>query len=287
VAIYQASQSVYDLFDKAAVLYEGQQIYFGPADMAKDYFERQGWYCPPRQTTGDFLTAVTNPTERQAKKGMEDKIPRTPADFVKCWRESQDYKKLLEEINDFEQEYPINEHATLAQLREQKNYIQAKHVRPKSPYLVSISMQVRLNIRRAYQRIWGDFASTGTQAGLNVVMALIVGSIYYGHSEGTSSFGGRGSVLFLAVLFNALTSIGEISGLYAQRPVVEKHKAYAFYHPATEAIAGVVADIPVKFLQAVVFNIVLYFLAGLRYTPGQFFLFFCKSMLFTTRANGR
>ena len=43
VAIYQASQSVYDCFDKAAVLYEGRQIYFGPANEAKDFFERQGW----------------------------------------------------------------------------------------------------------------------------------------------------------------------------------------------------------------------------------------------------
>lgn len=276
VAIYQASQSVYDTFDKAAVLYEGRQIYFGPADKAKAYFERQGWYCPPRQTAGDFLTAVTNPSERQARKGMENKVPRTPEDFEKYWRDSQEYKDLLEEIKDFEEEYPMNEHGTLEQLRAQKRFIQAKRARPKSPYLLSVAMQVGLNTKRAYQRIWGDFASTATQAMLNIVMALIVGSIFYGHSNGTSSFSASGSVLFLAILFNALTSVGEISGLYAQRPIVEKHKTYAFYHPATEAIAGVVADIPVKFLQAVVFNIVLYFLAGLRYTPGQFFLFFCN-----------
>jgi ATP-binding cassette subfamily G (WHITE) protein 2 (PDR) len=279
VAIYQASQSVYDQFDKAAVLYEGRQIYFGPADMAKAYFDRQGWYNPPRQTTGDFLTAVTNPSERQAKKGMENKVPRTPEEFEKYWRDSQEYKNLLKEIAEFEKEYPLDEHTTLNQLREQKNFIQAKHARPKSPYLLSVPMQVKLNTRRAYQRIWGDFASTATQAGLNVFIALIVGSIYFGHSQGSSSFQGRGAVLFLAILFNALTSIGEISGLYAQRPVVEKHNSYAFYHPATEAIAGIVADIPVKALQAVVFNIVLYFLAELRYTPGQFFLFFSKSSL--------
>jgi ATP-binding cassette subfamily G (WHITE) protein 2 (PDR) len=82
-------------------------------------------------------------------------------------------------------------------------------------------------------------------------------------------------------LSSALTSIGEISSLYSQRPVVEKHNSYAFYHPATEAIAGIVADIPVKFIQAVVFNIVLYFLGQLRYTPGQFFLFFLVTYIAT------
>lgn len=281
VAIYQASQSVYDCFDKAAVLYEGRQIYFGPANKARSFFERQGWYCPPRQTTGDFLTAVTNPSERQPIKGYQNKVPRTPEDFEKYWRDSPEYHALLKEIKDFEEENPVGEHTTLHEFRQKKNYIQAKHARPKSPYLISIPMQVKLNTARAYQRIWGDFASTATQAGLNLFIALIVGSIYFGHSEGTGSFQGRGSVLFLAVLFNALTSLGEISGLYSQRPVVEKHNSYAFYHPATEAIAGIVADIPVKFLQATVFNIVLYFLAQLRYTPGQFFLYFLITYITT------
>ncbi|KAH7379502.1 ABC multidrug transporter-like protein [Pyrenochaeta sp. MPI-SDFR-AT-0127] len=281
VAIYQASQSVYDCFDKAAVLYEGRQIYFGPASHAKEFFTRQGWHSPPRQTTGDFLTAVTNPLERKPREGMENKVPRTPEEFEKYWRDSPEYQSLMQEIKDFEEENPANENGTLEQLRQQKNHVQAKHARPKSPYLISVPMQVKLNTKRAYQRIWGDFASTATQAGLNLFMALIVGSIYFGHSEGSSSFQGRGAVIFLAILFNALSSIGEISGLYSQRPIVEKHNSYAFYHPATEAIAGIVADIPVKLLSATVFNIVLYFLAQLRYTPGQFFLFFVVTYMAT------
>src|SRR6201996_3616405 len=35
VSIYQAPQSVYDMFDKAVVLYEGRQIFFGRADAAR------------------------------------------------------------------------------------------------------------------------------------------------------------------------------------------------------------------------------------------------------------
>lgn len=46
VAIYQASQQIYDQFDKAVVLYEGRQIYFGPCDLAKQYFVDMGWECP-------------------------------------------------------------------------------------------------------------------------------------------------------------------------------------------------------------------------------------------------
>jgi ABC-type multidrug transport system ATPase subunit len=61
VAIYQAGERVYDVFDKVTVLYEGYQIYFGRAVHAKQYFIDQGWDCLERQTTADFLTAVTGP----------------------------------------------------------------------------------------------------------------------------------------------------------------------------------------------------------------------------------
>ena len=39
-------------------------------------------------------------------------------------------------------------------------------------------------------------------------------------------------------------------------------------------MAGVVSDIPIKFVIAIVFNIILYFLAGLRAEPSQFFIYF-------------
>lgn len=81
-------------------------------------------------------------------------------------------------------------------------------------------------------------------------------------------------MLFFAVLLSALQAIVEINTLYAQRPIVAKHKSYAFYHPFAEALAGLVADLPIKFARAVVFNIILYFLSGLRRQAGPFFIFF-------------
>lgn len=223
MAIYQASQSIYDIFDKATVLYEGRQIFFGPAEEARPFFERQGWYCPPRQTTGDFLTSVTNPSERRAREGMENKVPRTPDDFERYWRESPEYQNLQKEIQEYEQNHPLNgQNESLTRLREQKNVAQAKRVRPESPFLISVPMQIKLNTKRAYQRIRGDIAATATQACLNVVMSLIVGSIFFGNANDSAGFFAKGSVLFLAILFNALTAIGEINSLYAQRPIVEK-----------------------------------------------------------------
>ena len=68
VSIYQAGESLYDLFDKVAVISEGKMVYFGPADRARGYFIDMGYEPANRQTTADFLVAgafvVIIPRER-------------------------------------------------------------------------------------------------------------------------------------------------------------------------------------------------------------------------------
>ena len=90
-----------------AVLYEGRQIYFGKTTEAKKFFTDMGFVCPPRQTTADFLTSLTNPDERVVAPGYETMIPRTPDEFAKRWGGSQHHMRLLEEIESFEEAYPL------------------------------------------------------------------------------------------------------------------------------------------------------------------------------------
>lgn len=191
VAIYQASQAIFDEFDKAVVLYEGRQIYYGLASEAKQYFLDMGYECPPRQTTGDFLTSVTNPLERKAREEYKDRVPHTPSEFEKYWKESQAYKDLLDEIEQHEKEFPIGGH-TLQEFQESRRGMQAKHVRPESPYTVTIPMQVKYCTQRAYQRLLGDKTSTITTIVGQIVMSLIIGSIFYGTDETTASFNAKG-----------------------------------------------------------------------------------------------
>lgn len=57
VSIYQAGESLYELFDKVCVIYEGKMVYFGPANKAREYFIEMGYEPANRQTTADFLVA--------------------------------------------------------------------------------------------------------------------------------------------------------------------------------------------------------------------------------------
>ncbi|OQD90039.1 hypothetical protein PENANT_c002G09456 [Penicillium antarcticum] len=285
VATYQASQAIYDVFDKVLVLYEGRQIYYGSCTEAEKYFTSMGWVNPPRQTTGDFLTSITNPQERKARSDMEDRVPRTPQEFEQYWKRSPEYTALLKEISQYEAEYPLGGCGE-RDLAAAKHSQQAKHVRPQSPYIISIPMQLKLCTKRAYQRIWNDKASTLTLLVGRIVVSLIVGSIFFNTPNATAGFFAKGSVLFFAVLLNALISVTEINSLYDQRSIVEKQASYAFVHPFAEALGGMIADFPIKLISAAVFNVVLYFLGDLRYTASQFFIFFLFSFLATMIMSG-
>jgi ATP-binding cassette, subfamily G (WHITE), member 2, PDR len=120
-------------------LYEGRQIYFGNIHEAKKFFVDLGFHCPGRQTTADFLTSLTNPAERQVRPGYEFKVPRTPDEFVKVWKESADRKKLLEDMDQFDKEFPAGGEQ-LENFRVSRKSAQAKGMRAKSPYTISYAL---------------------------------------------------------------------------------------------------------------------------------------------------
>ncbi|KAJ5676892.1 ABC multidrug transporter C [Penicillium maclennaniae] len=280
VAIYQASQSAYDVFDKVTVLYEGRQIYFGRTEDAKGFFTNMGFVCPERQTTADFLTSLTSPAERIVKPGFESRAPRTPDEFAAAWRNSDAYKQLRREIDEYDQAYPIGGES-LQKFIESRKAMQSKGTRVRSPYTLSVIEQINLCMNRGFQRLKGDASLTLSQLIGNFIMALIIGSVFFNLQDTTESFYSRGALLFFAVLLNAFSSALEILTLYAQRPIVEKQARYAMYHPFTEAVASMLCDMPYKLLNAVTFNVTLYFMTNLRRTPGAFFTFLLFSFVTT------
>ncbi|KAF2814193.1 ATP-binding cassette transporter [Mytilinidion resinicola] len=272
VAIYQASQAIYDIFDKATVLYEGRQIYFGRASEAKQYFIDMGWECPARQTTGDFLTSVTNPDERLARPGYDARVPRTPEEFERYWLESEAFQTCQKEIEAYKKAFP-SEGPAVKEFQNTHRAEQVRHTLPRSPYLISTSMQIKECTIRAYQRMAGDMTSTVVHSFVQIIMAPIIASMFFNSSNTTAGLLPKGSVIFFSVMLNTLISVLDINRLYDLRPIVEKQASYAFYHPFAEGLASTLADIPIRFVSAAIFNIILYFMTGLRREPSQFFIF--------------
>ncbi|KAL3457147.1 ABC-2 type transporter-domain-containing protein [Aspergillus heterothallicus] len=276
VAIYQAPQAAYELFDKVTVLYEGKQIYFGPANEAKEYFIRMGFICPEAQTAPDFLTSMSSPVERVIAPGFENLVPRTSDDFAKRWRESPERQALLAQISQYNEEHPF--HASdLDRFSSSRQAEKSTKQRHNSPYTLSYWGQIRTCLWRDFKRLKNDPSVTLAMLILNFFEALIIASVFYNLPQDTSSFFKRGALLFMMVLLNAFSSMLEILTLYEKRTIVEKHNRYALYHPSAEAISSMIMDMPYKILNSTLTNLTLYFMGNLRREPGAFFFMFLIS----------
>lgn len=107
VTLYQAGESIYELFDKVLVLDQGHQVFYGPPSQARAYFEKLGYNALPRQTSADYLTGCTDVNERQFASGRSaNDVPSTPEDLEQAYIDSpfyadndealQKYKVLME-----------------------------------------------------------------------------------------------------------------------------------------------------------------------------------------------
>ncbi|KAF4626684.1 hypothetical protein G7Y89_g11471 [Cudoniella acicularis] len=272
VTLYQASQGMYEMFDKVILLYEGHQIFFGHVKEAKEYFVKIGFVCPERSTTGDFLTSITNPTARIAQLGSKAWSLRSPQDFSDIWRLSSERKRLLQEIKDYESNFLIQS-SQLESFRAIRRSQRSLHTRQGSPYTVSFAKQIHLCFVRGLQRLGNNLETPVSAIGGNTILSIILGSMFYNMPETTDSFFGRSVLLFFTILLNAFLGAFEGVGLWETRPVVEKHYHLALYHPTVESISSMICDLPNKILLTFGFNIPFYFLANLRKTPSAFFVF--------------
>ncbi|KAF9891934.1 hypothetical protein FE257_002897 [Aspergillus nanangensis] len=278
VAIYQAPQSAYELFDKVIVLYEGHQIFFGSSYDAKAYFEGLGFDCPEAQTTPDFLTSMTSPSERVFRPGFESLAPRTAAEFAQRWRDSPERQRLLEQIREYIVEHPFD-NADLRQFAQGRKSEKSKKQRDRSPYTLSYWRQITVCMWRECQRLKHDPYVTLFMLILNLIQNLIIASVFYNLPNDTSSFFRRGALMFMMILMSAFSSILEIMSLYDERPIVEKHNRYTLYHPSAASIASMIMSMPYKLVNLVLTNLLVYFMGNLRREPGAFFFYLLMSFM--------
>ena len=263
IALYQAGETLYELFDKVVLIEEGKCLYYGSTEEAAAYFEELGFERPPRWTTADFLTSVSDPHERQIRKGFENRVPRSAEQFEQAFRKSQAFEKNLTDIQNLETEGE--------ELRRERLAKESKERKEKN-YTLPFYKQVTACTNRQFRIMVGDRQSLFGKWGGILFQSLIVGSLFFNLPKTSTGVFPRGGTLFFVLLFNALLALAELTAAFSSRPILLKHKSFSFYRPAAYAIAQTVVDAPLVLVQVFLFDIIVYFMAGLARTASQFFI---------------
>ncbi|KAA1475296.1 pleiotropic drug resistance ABC transporter [Dentipellis sp. KUC8613] len=276
VSIYQAGEQIYDLFDKVCVIYEGRMAYFGPANRARQYFIDMGFQPAPRQTTADFVVAVTDPKARVARQGFEQSVPRTAAEFAERFLQSDIAKLNRQDMDAYRAECVGKSQRELA-FKESAHAERARMMNKASPYTVSLPMQAKAALIRRVQILKGNYMLEAAQCMAFAVMSTVVGTMFLKTPTETSAYYSRGGVLFFALLFSIISAMAELPSLFAQRPIVARQHGSALYRPFIDAVARSLVDFPILAITMSIFSIILYFVVGLQRSAAQFFIF----LLFT------
>lgn len=283
VTLYQAGEGIYEVMDKVLVIDQGRQIFSGPAHRAKQYFLELGFECPERQTTADFLTAVTDPVERRIRPGFENKVPRTPEEREAAFRASQDFQDLLQDVTLYKQSLKQTDYEDTKRFEGAVQKSKSKYVSDKSPYTIPFHHQVISCFKREAWLLLADRTGLWTKIFITVSCAFIVGSLLYDIPTQTNGLFARGSTVFFAVIFLGWLQLAELMKAVSGRTVVNRHGDYAFYRPSAVSLARVLLDFPSIFAQTVLFGLPMYFMAGLDVDAGKFWIFmlFVFTMTFT------
>ena len=154
-----------------------------------------------------------------------DTSPKSPDDFAQIWNSSPEREKLSKIISHHEAAFPLVSKDIQNLQNTPKDSRLALQPRL-SPYKVSYHEQVRLCITRSFQRLLNDLSPPISAIAGNAIVSIILGSMFYNMPDDTSSFFGRGVLLFFTILTNTFLAAFEGVQLWDQRPIVEKHFQY-------------------------------------------------------------
>lgn len=268
--LYQAGNGIFEQFDKVLVLDEGKQIFYGPRKEARPFMEQLGFLCDPSANVADFLTGVTVPSERAIHPGFEASFPRSADAVRERYEQSNIHQRMQLEYTFPESEYTKS---STEDFKQSVATEKSRHLPKNSEFTVPLGKQISTAVMRQYQILWGDRATFIIKQAFTIVLALMTGSLFYNTPDTSSGIFGKGGTLFISVLTFGLMALSEVTDSFSGRPVLAKHKEFAFYHPAAFCLAQITADIPIIASQVTTFSLIVYFMVGLKQNAGAFFTY--------------
>ncbi|TFK26768.1 ABC-transporter [Coprinopsis marcescibilis] len=273
VTLYQASESIYQLFDKVLLIDGGRQVFYGSPSEARAYFEGLGYNPLPRQTTADYLTGCTDPNERQFAPGRSSNdTPSTPADLETSYLQSRfgvETNKAAQEHKRFMESEKSDQEAFRAAVAADKK----RGVSSRSPYTLGFSGQVWALTKRQFQTRLQDDFQLKTGYFFTLVLALLIGGSFFQLPLSSNGAFTRGALIFTALMVTCLDAFAELPTQMVGRPIVRKQTDYSMYRASAISLANLLADMPFSASRVLMYNIIVYFMAGLHRSAGAFFTF--------------
>ncbi|UZJ55591.1 hypothetical protein CBS101457_004911 [Exobasidium rhododendri] len=273
VSLYQASESIWEQFDKVLVVDDGRCVYYGPRSEARAYFRSLGFGDRPRQTSADYVTGMTDKYERLFQEGRDEtNVPCTPEELEAAYQKSDIYKRVLAEKEVYDASVGNEEKHREEEFRQAVKEEKHKGLSKKSQYTVPYWSQVYALFLRNMQMKLGDKFDIFMSFATSIILALLIGGLFFDLPTTSAGVFTRGGALFIMLLFNSLVAFAELPTQMMGRPILARQAGFAFFSPSALTVAQLFADMPFGLPRSTIFVIIVYFMAGLHRSAAAFFV---------------
>ncbi|XP_019358066.1 PREDICTED: ATP-binding cassette sub-family G member 2-like [Gavialis gangeticus] len=288
-SIHQPRYSIFKLFDSLTLLALGKVLYHGPAQQALEYFRSVGYECEPFNNPADFFLDVINGDSTAVAASKSDcRITDHGETQTGINGENEVAEENVDRnvVDTLHQEYLnsslyCNMRDTLEKMelslgnkkRKLRQVNQITYANGFFTQLCWVSKRTLKNLTRNPQ-------ASVAQIAVTLVLALIVGAIFFGVKLDRSGIQNRVGSLFFVTTNQCFSSVSAIELFIRDKKLFVHQYTSGYYRVSAYFLALMIGDLmPMRTVPAIIFSCISYWMIGYQAVAGRFFFFMLTLML--------
>ncbi|KAF9666811.1 hypothetical protein SADUNF_Sadunf16G0267300 [Salix dunnii] len=247
MTIHQPSSRLFYMFDKVLLLSEGYSLYFGERSQVMDYFSSIGYAPAVPMNPADFLLDLANGVSSSTE------APGTVKQNLVSAYKNNLANKLKSEVQEIDD--PSQDGLNDMQV---------------SRWATTWWQQFYVLLIRGVKERKHDSLS-----GLKIVQVLVVAflsGLLWWQSDASNIQDQMGLLFFYSGFWGFFPLFQAIFTFPQERRMLGKERSSGMYRLSSYFMSRIVSDLPMELVLPTIFLTITYWMAGLKATPGNFFL---------------
>ncbi|NXQ12306.1 ABCG2 protein, partial [Peucedramus taeniatus] len=275
-SIHQPRYSIFKLFDSLTLLASGKVLYHGPAKHALEYFSSIGYECEPFNNPADFFLDVINgdstavaaskEDHRPVDTGKEDNVDSNVVDVLhQKYLSSSLYQNTKEALGKVE----------LGRGSKQRLSKQEHEITYANGFFTQLYWVSKRSLKNLIRNPQASIAQVVT-----VILALVVGAIFFGVKLDRSGIQNRVGSLFFVTTNQCFSSVSAIELFIRDKKLFVHQYTSGYYRVSAYFLALMIGDLlPMRTTPAIIFSCISYWMIGYQAVAGRFFFFMLTLIL--------
>ncbi|NWZ22362.1 ABCG2 protein, partial [Asarcornis scutulata] len=278
-SIHQPRYSIFKLFDSLTLLALGKVLYHGPANQALDYFSSIGYECEPFNNPADFFLDIINGDSTAVAANKEVNEPVDTGKAVEQNVVSSVVDVLHQKYLNSSLYQSTKEALAKVELGRGSNRKVSKQGH-EITYANGFFTQLYWVSKRSLKNLIRNPQASVAQIAVTIILALVVGAIFFGVKLDQSGIQNRVGSLFFVTTNQCFSSVSAIELFIRDKKLFVHQYTSGYYRVSAYFLALMIGDLlPMRTAPAIIFSCITYWMIGYQAVAGRFFFFMLALIL--------